>query len=132
MPCNSDYLNPTEEEANRKLVCELLIFVNGKIRAKTDKKIIDAAKHAYGDGVELNAVVVQLCDRLSALSTKQKNSIIYNGKNETSRKLADWWDEHVKADKNRVHAEMQEAKDAKARKKALSKLSVHERKLLGL
>ena len=127
MPCKSDYMDPTKEESNRKEVSEFLVFVDGILGCETPENIVKASQNAYGSGVELNDVVVLLCRILTNLSPEQQEAIIYNAKNKTSRHLADWWEEHQKADTKRCEEE-----EAEERKTALAKLTPHEREILGL
>jgi hypothetical protein len=131
-PCRSDYMDPNFEEANRKKISEFIVFVDSKLGVKTPIHIKKAANHTYGEGVVLNEVTEALCGRLSSLTEAQASEIIYNGKNKTSRKLADWWDEHVAADKARLKRELKAKKDKATRAEAISKLTEHERKVLGL
>lgn len=131
MPCRSDYMDPTKEESNRRETSEFIVFVYGQLGIETPKRIVEAAKDAYGLGVQLDVVVEMLCESLSGLSEKDQERIIYNAKDKTSRRLADWWEEHQEADKKRIEKELQKAKDDAERQVALAKLTPHERKLLG-
>jgi hypothetical protein len=125
-------MDPTKEESNRKEVSEFLVFVDKKLGATTPKKILDASQDSYGNGVELNDVVALLCTILSNLSPEQQEFIIYDARDKTSRRLADWWEEHQEADRKRLKKELKAVKDEEDRKVALDKLTPHERKLLGL
>lgn len=132
MPCNGDYMNPTQEEENRKQVASLIVYVNKKLKVPTPNAIKEAAEHVYGEGVDLNKVTAKLCGTLSKLTKKQEKEIVYNARDKKARELADWWEEHQEEDKKRLQEEMKNKKDDAARKKAIAKLSPHERKLLGL
>jgi hypothetical protein len=126
MPCNSGYLEPREEEINLKLTSELIIFVNSKLGIKTPKNIIDSSRHVYGEGGDLNKNVVYLCKTLGQLTPQQSDAIIYNGKDKMARKLADWWDEHQEADRERIKEEAKLAKREALKKSAMAKLSKAE------
>ena len=56
----------------------------------------------------------------------------YNAKNKTSRRLADWWEEHQEADKKRLKKELKEAKENKDRDTLIAKLTTYEKRLLGI
>jgi hypothetical protein len=129
MPCDGSYMNPNDEEHNRRTAAEFIVFVDSKLGIETPEDIKHAAGHIYGQGVELDDVVAKLCFKLSTLTKKQQSVIIYNGRDKTSRALADWWDEHQEADKERIE---QEVKDSKDRVAAIKKLTTRERKLLGV
>lgn len=49
-----------------------------------------------------------------------------------SKEQLKWWKEHKRRDKMRVLQDMQAAKNEHDKKKALSKLTAYERKLLGV
>ena len=131
MPCKGDYLDPNQTEQNQHLVSQLIVFVDGKLGRKTDSKIKKAAEDIYGTGVKLDDIVPMLCTTLQSLSKKQENDIVYNARDKQSRQLADWWEEHQKADKQRLQKELKKVNEKKAKEIALSKLTPYERELLG-
>lgn len=108
MPCNCDYMNPTQSEKNSRLTAEHLVFVYGKLDKDVPEYIMKASNHIYGDKHNLNKMVMLLCETLRGLDDEQKDSIIYNGRDRQSRSLANWWEDHCVADANR---EAQEKKD---------------------
>ena len=132
MPCNSDYLNPTQDELNKILVSKLIRYVDRKLEEKTPNKIIKVSRDVYGKGVDLNIIVPALCSKLKSLSNEQKEEIIYNAKDKTSRDLADWWEEHQNADKERKKLEKEEKNKKSLVSNALSKLTPKEKKALGI
>ena len=131
MPCNSDYLNPNQEELNKVLTSRLICFVDKKLGIKTDSSIVKASKHTYGEGVTLNVIVPSLCAKIKSFTKAQKEEILYDAKNKTSRELADWWEEHQKADKIRLKFEKEQKANSKLRESALKKLTLEEKKVLG-
>lgn len=131
-PCDGSYMNPTHIEANRKKVSELIVFVDSQLKIDTPADIKNAAKDYYGEGVDLDTVTEMLCSKLSKLTKKQQDEIIYNGRNKSSRALANWWEEHLAADKARIEEELKAKKTKAARAAAIKKLTPHERKLLDL
>lgn len=132
MPCNSGYQDPTREEINKVETSSLLIYVNKKLGIETPNNIKKAAKHTHGVGVDLDIITRKLCSTLKKLNKKQINEIVYNAKDKNSRLLANWWEEHQEADKKRLTEEAAEKEEEKIRKKAIAKLSLKERKILGL
>lgn len=127
MPCNGEYLNPTESEANSRLAAELIIYVRKSLKKSIPKFVTETASSVYGAPSRLNELVSMLCTMCSNMSEAKQDRIIYNGRNSTARKLADWWEVHQEADKERL------AKDRKTRiKNALKKLTPEEKELLGL
>ena len=132
MPCNSNYMNPTLKEINRRETSELICYVNRKLNLPTPTNIIEASQDIYGQGVELDEVVSLLCEKISSMTEQQKESIVYNAKNKTSRKLADWWEEHVEADKRRLKMELEEKKKKETMDEILKKLTPSEKEVLGL
>lgn len=128
MPCNSDYLNPTFDEKNSKRVCKLLKYVLSSLgrHNQINDDIKKGVKEYYGNVSYLNAGVVLLCKLCSTMSKEEQDKIIYNGRNANARDLADWWEEHVAADKARLKKERAERKQKSLRASALKKLSKAE------
>jgi hypothetical protein len=120
-------MDPTQEESNKKETSEFIVFVDEILGCKTPDNIVKASKDVYGSGVELDDVVIMLCRILTNLNLEQQEAVIYNARSKTSRRLADWWEEHQKADTKRCEEE-----EAEERKVALAKLTPHEREILGL
>jgi hypothetical protein len=143
MPCNCDHLEPTafEQEAERTLKLlkfvtskmtqnqqdifsknpDVLRFLNSKITYQRDIYNQDAEKY-------VNWFTRTLC----ALIPKMRENQIFDIKNPTSRDLADWWDAHRKADREKVKAIRETKKKNALRASALAKLKPSERKALNL
>jgi len=84
---------------------------NSKVYGATDQKILDKNTE-------------ELC---SALQTKSDKEI-----SKMSLEMQLWWRDHKAADKKRLLAELEKAKNEELKLKAMSKLTPFERKLLGL
>ncbi len=122
MPCNSDYMNPTQHEVNLSTVYGLLDEL------KTGK-----LPEGYGNGYDsrvynkglskehLDKKTKQLCSKLQKVDVSKY-----------SLEMQIWWRDHQKADKERLEAYMLKRKQLKEKEMALKKLSAYERKLLGL
>lgn len=134
MPCNCDYMNPTQKEKDSREVCQYLVYVCEQLNIECEKyvDIVTASVHIYGNTDLLLFATQKLCELCSNMTEKQKDSIIYDGKNAGARKLADWWDEHQAADAARLKKEAKEKLKKATAKKALSKLTKEEKDALGL
>lgn len=129
MPCNSDYMEATQAEENSREVAQHIVWLAGKLNLPVEGFISKAANEYYGDVTKLNTMTQKLC---AMCQLPYAENHIYNGRDKDARKLADWWDKHQEADRKRLEKELAKANDEKARKKALQKLTAHERELLGL
>jgi len=128
MPCNSDYLDPTEMEENSRQTCKHIIYLGKKLDETVPSWVRTAAKHVYGNKARLEEAVQILC----AMCKKADDSIIYNGKDKKARALADWLDEHKAADRRRNKALREIGKINKLRKAARKKLTKAEIEALGI
>lgn len=123
MPCNGDYLNPTELEINLSTVYSLLDELKTGTLPKSFGTGYD--NRIYNKGLTqatLNKKVDELCSALKKKKDVKKYSL----------EMQVWWRDHQKADKIREKREAQEKKNNIARKNALAKLTPAERKLLNL
>lgn len=103
MPCRSDYMEPTNKEKRLQETAQLLMYVRSN--TKTGVKISNALRSAAGNLYCTKDYVPELCGVIRGLSEEDKDRIMYDGRNPTARKLADWWDEHEEADRVRREAE---------------------------
>jgi hypothetical protein len=130
MPCNSDYMEPNYKEKALQQTAQLLIYVlNHKlVNTKPGPALESATKDIYcrQDYVE------KLCNVLSNFSDYELDQIVYDGRNATARKLADWWYKHKYADELRIEKEKVAKIIDEIKKIALSKLTSEEKKMLGL
>lgn len=128
MPCNSDYQNPTRKEELLQKTAELLVFVRTSLGLPIGSNLKKNANDCYcsGDYVE------ELCSTLTNMSDSQKELIIYDSHNRKSRELATWWEEHQLADKKRLEVEAEAKRLKDIRTVALSKLTLAEKRALGL
>ena len=108
MPCNSDHLEATRRESYNRLTAQLIVYLKG--RAASPQEKADAANY-YG-GADYTA---ELCAMLTAMSPEDANRLVYDGRNAMARKLADWWEEHQKADKLRINRERRDAMRRRAK-----------------
>lgn len=120
MPCNSDYMDPTREEINISQVGTLIDELNGKGFDKHHWKGHHPIASKFKKGT-LNELTKMSCGRLRGIDVTKY-----------SLEMQIWWRDHKAADKQRVEREQAEMELAVAKKKALAKLTLAERKVLGL
>jgi hypothetical protein len=130
MGCRSDYLEANAAETNSKEAAQHLVYVLTKLKQKVPEKITKAANEYYGNPSMLGAMVVQLCDILTNMDEEIRDAIVYNGKDKQARQLADWWDEHQAADKQRIAKETLEKERKALIAQAKKKLSPEEAEAL--
>lgn len=120
MPCNSDYMEPRGREVALSQVACLLDELDGK-------GPIDASHwrgyhpRVYNQGIDGDELVAKLCERLQGEDVSKR-----------SLEMQIWWRDHQEADKKRLQKEQRDAANNNLKKRALAKLTPHERKLLGL
>ena len=118
MPCNGEYMNPHEREKNLSVIYGLLDEL------KTGK-----LPKNFGDGYDERIYNKGLSQEHLNEKTEELCGILQNTDvSKFSLEMQIWWRDHQKADKKRLSQESKE----EARKKALSKLTAYERKLLGI
>jgi len=92
MPCESAYLEPTHQEIISSELCRHITYLNEKLEIKTPKWIEQGGEDHYGCPGKIEALERLLIKRIFILTPKQKEKLIYNGREKRARSLADWWD----------------------------------------
>src|SRR5579864_6920406 len=119
MPCNSDYLAPDSFEQECQRMAKLIIYVASFYKGILPQWIKECAENSYGapNGEQHGdkRLAPYLCQLLTNLKNDKNrqglyNQIVYNAHNKTSRDLADWWDEHQRADEERIKSEKEKEK----------------------
>ena len=124
MPCNCDYMDPTNIEVEMSNVHLLLDELSG---LGPPKNKWNKGTHPKARGwrteytPEDNKCVESLCSMLKKVEDVKKYSL----------EMQIWWRNHKEQDEKRRVAELTIDKLEKDRKKALSKLTDYERKILG-
>lgn len=122
MPCNSDYMEPNQQEINLSIVYGLLDELEtGKLPTNFGDGY---DKRVYNKGLSkehLDQKTEELCSKL-----QQTDVTKY------SLEMQIWWRDHQKADAERLQKEIDEKKNAEEKEAALAKLTTYERRLLGL
>lgn len=122
MPCDGSYMNPSQKEIESLEVCKRIIFLFGRLGFAIPSSILEAATSQYGDLKNLDRNIDLLCMAIRQMTEDQKQSIIYNGRNKESRKLANWWEEHTEADSKKKPPTAEEIQEAKILFSVLSSL----------
>lgn len=128
MPCDSRYLDQTEREKELQRAAKLLVYVRGKIGKPIDELLSQTAA-AYYASVDY---VPELCGELCSLSKTQVDEIVYNARDKNSRDLADWWERHESADRQREADEQAKVKKNQLINRAINKLTREELDALGI
>jgi len=103
MPCNSDYLAPNRREEESQRMAQSIMYINSERNIQSSHTIIEAASNIYGGHAD--SLAVELCRLCTEMSKEEEDRIIYNGRHKIGRQLANWWDEHQEADKERMKKE---------------------------
>ena len=96
MPCNSEYLRPSEREEKLQHTAKLLVWVHAQIDLECPKWIREAASSIYGNA----DTVAELCRILKRLEP-EKLEYLLTQKIRESRDLANWWEDHQETDRKR-------------------------------
>lgn len=131
MPCNSDYMKQDELELHIQKTAQLVKFVKTKLGLiiTKDESELDTS---YPNRSKADFITERLCSLIKGMTPDDRERIVWNAKNRSSRLLADWWDEHQTADRKRIHEEASKQRDEQLKKSALKKLTKAEKKALGL
>jgi hypothetical protein len=89
-------MEPNAVEQESQLAAQLLFWLAGKVPLTfiLPSWTEDAAKSIYGNREQLDCLTQLLCQGCE----ETPDEVIYNGRDATARKLADWWDAHKEAD----------------------------------
>jgi hypothetical protein len=124
MPCNSEYQEPNE--------CEI---ENAKVLALLEELKTGKLPKWHGDGSYskvYNNTTQELLDKNTEKLCSNLQKLTPNVIKGASLEMQIWWRDHQEADKKRIKAELKAISNEKLKAKAISKLTSHERKLLGL
>jgi hypothetical protein len=111
MPCNCDHMEPSLHEKESKNLMSLMAGVG---MYKHDVPYYGKVEAIH----EHTALLCKFCEN--------------NDVSSYSLELQIWWRDHLEADKIKVQTKLDKAKTDKEKELALEKLTLNERKLLGL
>lgn len=97
MPCYTPEESNNEIESRR--VSELILILDKKMNIPSDPKIIQWANSYYENHCDI--VTPILCSKIKAMDKDELDKFIYDGRDPYSRRLAEWWDEHKKFDRDK-------------------------------
>lgn len=132
MPCRSDYMESNEREIKVIETAKLLKWLLEQLKEPQNLDVDIVAKAPYPDKDQGDFVVALLCSYIKDFDKEKMDKYVYNGRDKMSRKLADWWEEHEKADIARLAKEKEDIKIEHEKQKALNKLTDREKNILGL
>lgn len=119
MPCNCDHLKATNKELFLSQIACLLDELDGR---PIDKNHWDGYHpEVYNKSVNGDKLISKLCGKLQKVDVSKY-----------SLEMQMWWRDHQEIDKARLKEEMKIKKTEEEKRKALSKLTDYERRLLGL
>ena len=121
MPCNSEYMEASALERELSKVACFLDEIAGKQWTRGDMAGYHSRVYCKSTRELGDQLVAELCSALQCLDVSK-----------FSLEMQIWWRDHQAADKERIEAEIALATATAERKAALSKLTPHERHLLGL
>jgi hypothetical protein len=98
-------MNPSKDEENSRKVCGHVVYLYEALGREVPEWARIGADAYYGDTRHLETAVVMLCETIRGLSKKQLREIVHDGSSSKARALADFWDEHLAADRRREEAE---------------------------
>jgi hypothetical protein len=94
MPCSGEHLKPTAYERESQHMCQNIIYLSGVLQLPVVHWAIDGAESIYGTQVKRDHVYAALC----SLCKRAGDDVIYNGRIQDARHVANWWDAHKAAD----------------------------------
>lgn len=130
MPCNSDYMEPTVRENQRRQAARLLVYISDAIGQKLSTVgFRRQAKDPYGNITTTSSdrAMIELCHLMYGLSEDQMNKHVYDGRIPEARELASWWEQHTAEDRKREAAEALRRRQDELVESALAKLTPEER-----
>lgn len=105
MPCHDP--EPTPDQQHTRLTFELLSHVKTKLGMKHDRCAIGKSEGGYGPlsltKDDADYVTAELCRVLRAVRAGDPTGfekLVYDARDKTSRKLADWWESHQEFDES--------------------------------
>lgn len=131
MPCNSDYLRPTNREEELRRAAKLLVWVKTKLHKAVPDYAKKAAADIYGNGGD--RAIKELCATLKQMNKNKREELIYgNAHDPIARDLADWWETHQAADAEREQREAEQHDHMRDEKIARIGMPAKSKKALGL
>lgn len=128
MPCRDDWPSPSGAQVRSQRAAGLLIFLYEKL----GKPVTESLKRDANDCYCNTDYVRVLCALLKSMGEEERDAFIYVARDKRARALADWWEEHLEADRARVAEEEAENRRRELEQSARSKLTPEELRALGI
>lgn len=101
MPCRSDYMEPTQKERLLRETAQLYAYALTEAGERVPDRVTRAANNTYCT----DDFVSHLCEFITRMDADTRHRIVYNAHEKQSRQLADWWERHQEADRQRLARE---------------------------
>ena len=114
MPCNSDYMQPTAFELKVIETAKLLSYVLSATNREVPGPIVELASGTRNRAIDKaigDQVVAALCGEMDALTPLTREKLVYHTRTREARRLADWYEEHQAADREREGRERKQELD---------------------
>lgn len=131
MGCRSDYMEQSSTEAFCQKTAQNIVYVLKSLKKDVPKWIQETAEDYYAQDPQ-DKLTPTLCGLIKKMTSTQLDKIVYDGRKAEARQLAQWWEEHQKADERRQAEDAEKTAKEKLKKQALKKLTKAERKALEL
>lgn len=106
MPCRSDYMEPNQRERLLQETAQLYGYLLVETNQRVPGPVADAANNLYC----ATDFVSHLCAAIRSMDSDTLKRVVYNPYCKTSRRLADWWERHEEADRQRAELERLKAR----------------------
>lgn len=101
MPCNSDYMEPTQREQELQETAKVYVHVRQSLGMQVSDELARAANASYC----ATDYTAALCETLRALSKPAQRKVMSDIGNPMHRATYEWWERHKKADEARLRLE---------------------------
>lgn len=91
-------MNATSKEIETRVVATHLVYALKELGREVPEKVQDATGY-YGSPNEADWLTDMLCSLCRSMSETEQNEIIWNARSKDARRLADWWEDHQRVDK---------------------------------
>lgn len=122
MGCRSDYMMPTGKERLLQETAILLGYVLEETGQPVPRPVHAASKDIYCR----TDFVPDLCTAIRAMDVDTFLRVVYNPYNKESRQLADWWERHEAADRQRQAKEAEDLLKQEFYERVIAKLNDDE------
>lgn len=128
MPCRTDYVYEDRRYLFNIDTAKFIKYVtNLYYKNPVPKYVEETIKTGK---LDLAPTLCAILRNIQNSDLKEFDKIVYNAKDPISRKLADWWEEHEKADRDRITREEQDKLDLIKFNDIVNPLSEDNRRVL--